>query len=90
MKNWSEYKEYVKRLDLNENREITDIEEQARIIGTIIEQRNALGLRQRDLAKICGIPQSSVARIESFQTTPNLGTLLKILRALGLKLAVVK
>ena len=90
MKNWSEYKEYVKRLDLNENREITDIEEQARIIGTIIEQRNALGLSQRDLAKICGIPQSSVARIESFQTTPNLGTLLKILRALGLKLAVVK
>ena len=90
MKNWSEYKEYVKRLDLNENREITDIEEQARIIGTIIEQRNALGLSQRDLAEICGIPQSSVARIESFQTTPNLATLLKILRALGLKLAVVK
>lgn len=90
MKNWSEYKEYVKRLDPNENREITDIEEQARIIGTIIEQRNTLGLSQRDLAKICGIPQSSVARIESFQTTPNLGTLLKILRALGLKLVVVK
>ena len=90
MKNWIEYKEYVKRLDLNENREITDIEEQARIIGTIIEQRNALGLSQRDLAKICGIPQSSVARIESFRTTPNLATLLKILRALGLKLMVAK
>ena len=47
-------------------------------------------LSQRDLADICGIPHSYVARIESFQTTPNLGTLLKICRALGLKLAVVK
>ena len=90
MKTWENYKEHVKHLDPNGTREIIDIEEQARIIGTIIEQRNTLKLSQRDLADICGIPQSSVARIESFQTTPNLGTLLKICRALGLKLAVVK
>ena len=90
MKTWGNYKEHVKRLDPNGTREITDIEEQARIISTIIEQRNALGLCQRDLADMCGIPQCSVARIESFQTTPNLRTLLKICRALGLKLVVVK
>ena len=90
MRNWNEYKEYVKKIDEKSGRDIDDIEEQARIISTVIEQRNALGLSQRDLAEMCGIPQSSVARIESFQTTPNLATLLKILRVLGLRLVVSK
>ena len=45
MKTWENYKEHVKRLDPTGTREITDIEEQARIIGTIIEQRNTLGLK---------------------------------------------
>ncbi|MBE5922409.1 MAG: helix-turn-helix transcriptional regulator [Lachnospiraceae bacterium] len=39
---------------------------------------------------LCGIPQSSVARIEYFQTAPNLATLLKLQRTLGLKLTVFK
>ena len=90
MKTWNDYKEYVKNVDPASGRDLAEIEEQAKIISAVIEQRNALGLSQRDLAEICGIPQSSVARIESFQTTPNLATLLKICRALGLKLAVVK
>ena len=90
MKTWNDYKEYVKKIDPASGRDLAEIEEQAKIISAVIEQRNALGLSQRDLADICGIPQSSVARIESFQTTPNLATLLKILRALGLKLAVIK
>ena len=90
MKTWNDYKEHVKKINPASGRDLAEIEEQAKIISAVIEQRNALGLSQRDLAEICGIPQSSVARIESFQTTPNLATLLKILRALGLKLAVVK
>ena len=90
MKTWNDYKEHVKKIDPAGSRNLTEIEEQAKIISAVIEQRNALGLSQRDLAEVCGIPQSSVARIESFQTTPNLSTLLKILRALGLKLTVVK
>lgn len=90
MKNWNDYKDYVKTVDPNSGRDLADIEEQAKIISAVIKQRTALGLSQRDLADICGIPQSSVARIESFQTTPNLATLLKILRPLGLKLTVSK
>lgn len=90
MKNWNDYKEHVKATDPDNSRDIADMEEQAKIISTVIRQRNELGLSQRDLAAICGIPQSSVARIESFQTTPNLATLLKILRPLGLKLTVSK
>lgn len=90
MKTWNDYKEHVKHTDPAREKDIADMEEQAAIISAIIEQRNALGLSQRDLASICNIPQSSVARIESFQTTPNLSTLLKLLRPLGLKLTISK
>lgn len=90
MKTWDDYKEHIKRMDKNTVRDVEEIEEQARIISVVIEQRNALGISQRELAELCGIPQSSVARIESFQTTPNLATLLKIMRPLGLKLTISK
>lgn len=90
MKNWNEYKEHIKKIDKQSERDISEIEEQAEIISAIIKQRNSLGLSQRELATICGIPQSSIARIESFQSTPNLSTLLKVMRPLGLKLTVSK
>ena len=51
-------------------------------------QRANMELSQRDLARLCGIPQSSVARIESGVTTPKLSTLLKIFHQLGLSLSV--
>lgn len=90
MKTWNDYKNHVKTTDAIAKRDLLHIEDQATIISALIEQRNALGLSQRDLANMCGIPQSSVARIEAFQTTPNLATLLKIMRPLGLKLTVSK
>lgn len=89
MKTWNDYKKYVKENDISSGKDLADIEEQAAIISAVIKKRNELGMSQRDLAAICGIPQSSVARIESFQTTPNLSTLIKILRPLGLKLTVL-
>ena len=88
MKTWENYKEYIKSLDPPSSQDIADMEEQAKIISALVTQRKALGLSQRDLAALCGIPQSSVARIESFQTTPNLSTLIKILRSLGMKITV--
>ena len=90
MKSWNDYKEHVRRIDPQGERDITDIESQAAIISAMIKQRNELGLSQRELAALCNIPQSSVARIESFQTTPNLATLLKLFRVLGLKISVTK
>lgn len=59
-------------------------------VGAIIEKRTELGISQRDLADMCGIPQSSVARIETFKTIPKIDTLLKIMQPqpLGLKLTV--
>ncbi len=88
MKTWNDYKDHVKSVDSEAAKDIEEIENLSAIITAVTEQRNALGLSQRELAGICGIPQSSVARIESFKTTPNLDTLLKIMHPLGLKLTV--
>ena len=90
MKTWNDYKDYVKGIDKESGQNIEETENLAGIIAALIEQRNALGMSQRELAAVCGIPQSSVARIESFKTTPNLDTLLKIMQPLGLKITVSK
>lgn len=88
MKTWDTYKQHVKSTSPQTKKDVEEIEAIATIIGALIEQRNALELSQRQLAAMCGLPQSSVARIESFKTTPNLDTLLKIMRPLGLELKV--
>ena len=88
MKTWNHYKEHVKAVDPVIAKDMEETEEIAVIVTAMVEQRNALGLSQRDLAAMCGIPQSSVARIESCKTTPNLGTLLNIFQHLGLTLTV--
>ncbi len=88
MKTWNNYKEHVKAVDPVIAKDMEETEKIAAIVTAIVEQRNALGLSQRDLAAMCGIPQSSVARIESCKTTPNLGTLLNIFQHLGLTLTV--
>lgn len=88
MKTWNDYKEHVREVDPEISKDLEEVEELSKIVKAMVEQRNALGLSQRELAAMCGIPQSSVARIESFKTIPNLDTLLKIFQQLGLKLNV--
>lgn len=88
MRTWDDYKSHVAADDPEIGKDIMETEEVAAIISAIIERRNSLGLSQRDLAAMCGIPQSSVARIESCKTMPNLGTLLNILHHLGLALTI--
>lgn len=90
MKTWNEYKDYVKETDSEAYKDIEEAECLAGIISRLIEQRNSLGLTQRQLAELCGMPQSSVARIEAFKTTPNIETLLRIMKPLGLSLTVSK
>ena len=90
MKTWDEYKNFVRSIDNYNKKSLDEIEEQAAIISEMIKQRKSLGLSQRELATSCGIPQSSVARIESLKTTPTLATLLKILKPLGLKLTITR
>ena len=88
--NWNDYKIEVKRNDPVGKEIIEEAEIEAGIISDMIRQRSALGLSQRDLAELCDIPQSSIARIETGKITPRLDTLLKILKQLGLTLSVQK
>ena len=74
--------EYINKRKTEEIAALSDI------IDVVIKRRNDLGMSQRDLAAECGIPQSSVSRIESMKTTPNFLTMLKILQPLGLELSV--
>ena len=88
MRTWNDYKEHVKAVNPNGKRYVEETEIVAEIISAVIQQRNAMGLSQRDLAALCEMPQSSVARIESMRITPNLETMLRMMKPLGLKLAV--
>ena len=85
---WADYKNHVRNTNPEIGKDIDEAEAISRIVGTMIERRHDLNLSQRELAALCGLPQSSVARIESGKSTPNLSTLLKIFRELGLSLVV--
>ena len=73
---------------MDSNNDIEEVEQMACIISTMTNRRKELGLSQRDLASKCGVPQSSIARIESYKTIPNLSTLLNIYNHLGLSLTI--
>ncbi len=88
MRTWNDYKKHVKNVDPEVGKDLDEIENISSIISAMVEQRTSLGLSQRELATMCGIPQSSVARIESCKTTATLGTLLNIFKHLGLQLTV--
>lgn len=86
--NWEDYKKQTKAIDSLAKEDIEEAEMQAYIVTEMIRRRNDLGLSQRDLAEKCDMPQSSIARIESYKTSPKLDTLVKMLQSLGLSLTV--
>jgi DNA-binding XRE family transcriptional regulator len=59
------------------------------LIGKLIEARERKGLTQQALAEICGVKQPFIARLEKGNTDPQLTTLLRILKSLGYKLAII-
>jgi DNA-binding XRE family transcriptional regulator len=89
MKTWNDYKAYVRETDPAAARDLDEAEAISQIVGAVVARRTEMGLTQRELAAQCGIPQSSVARMESCKTTPNLGTLLNICHHLGLQVQVI-
>ena len=89
MRTWEDYKKETKELDPSIKQDVEEMEVLAAIVNTIIERRNELGMTQRELAEICGLPHSSVARIESCTVKPKVETLIKIMIPLGLKLSAI-
>lgn len=88
MRTWDDYKNQVRNNNSEVGKDIDEVESLSKIVGQMIERRHDMNLSQRDLADLCGIPHSSVARIESGRTSPNLSTLLKIFNRLGLSFTV--
>ncbi len=89
MRTWEDYKKDAKSTSDVVKQDIEEMEVLAAIVTVIIDRLNELGYTQRDLAVICGLPQSSVARIEACIVKPNIETLIKIMKPLGLTLSVV-
>lgn len=88
MRTWEDYKNHVKAQSPQDKVNIEYIEELSDIIGQMIMRREELGLSQRELARRCGITQSSLARLETCRATPQIDTMLKVLKPLGLTLKV--
>ena len=59
------------------------------LIGKLIEAREARGLSQKELADMCGLKQSAIARLEKMGATPKINTLIRVLQPLGYKLDIV-
>lgn len=83
---FSQYINDEERVTPEERRQI---EFEIELIGKIVEAREEKGLSQRELAKLCGVKQPAIARIESMRTTPQIDTLFKILSPLGYTLTIV-
>ncbi|MGD9605525.1 MAG: helix-turn-helix domain-containing protein [Bacilli bacterium] len=58
------------------------------IVAKIIEKRNSLELSQKDLEEKTGIKREAISRIEGLKNSPQLNTIFKLLKPLGLKLVV--
>jgi transcriptional regulator with XRE-family HTH domain len=59
------------------------------VAATLKAAREAKGLTQRDLAKLAGVPQSYISRIESGSIDLRLSSLVEVARALDLELTLV-
>ncbi len=81
-----------KKFDLLENIKLTNEDKEYfkysdmvnEIIIQLITRRINLNMSQRDLAKITGIKQPMIARIEKFDSLPRLDTIVKMAYALGM------
>ena len=70
--------------------QVATVEAVADIVAKYVQKREELGITQASLASITGIKQSAISRLESFRAVPQLDTILKLLKPLGLSLAIVK
>ncbi len=83
---WTEVK---KELNSISQEDIDEIDLKVKIIGEILKERQNANLTQAQMGELTGMKQEFIARIESNKTDPQLTTVLKLLRPLGLTLEIV-
>lgn len=59
------------------------------LVGKLIEAREEKGISQKRLAEMSGLKQPAIARLEKMQATPQIDTLIKVLKPLGYTLEIV-
>lgn len=88
MKNYKTFNEMFNDDEYVSPEEREKINFQVSLIGKMIEAREKKGLSQRELAKLSGVKQPAIARLESMKVMPQVDTLLKILTPLGYTLSI--
>ena len=84
--NWKDFRE---TLDISpEDEEMIALEKA--LISAVIEAREQSGFTQKQLSELCGVKQPVIARLESAAHSPQINSILRILKPLGYTLAVVK
>ncbi|KAB5106953.1 helix-turn-helix transcriptional regulator [Bacteroides thetaiotaomicron] len=69
--------------------EIAESDLRVALIGELIKARQEKGISQKQLEELSGVKQPVIARMEKGYTSPQLGTILKLLLPLGKTLAIV-
>lgn len=85
---WEEYKDYVAQ-DEEGKRYLERAEEEYRLIDKIKTLRERKGLSQKELADLCGLKQSAIARMENMGSVPNLSTVIDICGAMDFELDIL-
>ena len=75
--------------ELFTSEEILEIEASAALMSELIEARHKKGISQKRLEELSGVSQLVIARMERGATSPQINTLLKVLRPLGLTVKIV-
>lgn len=70
-------------------RELERFREEFSLASQLIESRREGKLSQRDLAKLSGVPQSEISRIETGASNPTYATITALLRPLGKRVQLV-
>lgn len=69
--------------------ELAAFDERYRLAHQLMTRRRELGMTQARLAKLTGIGQADISRIEGGRANPTLGTLAAIAHSLGFRLGLI-
>ena len=84
------FKDFKKELLENPDirRQYEALEPKYQLIQSIIARRNELSISQRELARLAGMQQPAICRLERGDRNVTVGTLFKVVNALGMNLDV--
>ena len=85
----TKWKDFRDTLSLSpEEEEMINLEKS--LITAVVNAREESGLTQKQLSALCGVKQPVIARLEGAAHSPQINSIIKILKPLGYTLAVVK